>query len=120
MVSAGRSGPVPSTISLGLIELAPVSGRHASLLSGEEIVVRRVADASRRPGRGLRAAGLRRHAAHGVDPLYARALAERAFRADGLRGKQQPRMASATGASARSFTVPKILLPSVDSQCGPA
>ena len=29
-------------------------------------------------------------------------------------------MVSATGASARSFTVPKILLPSVDSQCGPA
>ena len=29
-------------------------------------------------------------------------------------------MAPVTGASARSFTVPTILLPSVDSQCGPA
>src|SRR5882762_10361744 len=63
---------------------------QASLLGGEEVIVRGVADASRRPDGGLRAAGLGRQAAHGIHALDARDLAERAFRADRLRGKQQP------------------------------
>src|SRR6267142_1079544 len=63
----------------------------SSLLRGEKVIVRRVVDASRRPSRGLRATGLRRQAAHGIYALYARDLADRAFRPDGRRGKQQPR-----------------------------
>src|SRR5258705_270973 len=57
------------------------------LLSGEEVIVRRVIDASRRPGRGLRTTNLRRHATHRIHSLYTRDLAERTFRANGLRGK---------------------------------
>src|SRR5207244_12308740 len=86
------------TFLTNVIELAPVgqdrcreSGQHFSLLSGEEVIVRRVVDASRRPGRGLRTTSLRRPATHGIHSLYARDLAERAFRTDGLSGKQPPR-----------------------------
>src|SRR2546429_9440173 len=63
---------------------------QAGLLGGEEVVVRGVVDASGRPDGGLRAAGLGRHAAHRLHALDARDLAERAFRADRLRGKEQP------------------------------
>src|SRR2546421_8314569 len=53
---------------------------QASLLGGEEVIVRGVADASRRPDGGLGATGLGRQAAHGVHALDARDLAEGAFR----------------------------------------
>src|SRR5882762_10822536 len=54
---------------------------HASLLGGEEVIVRAIGDARRHPDGGLRAAGPGGHAAHRIDALDARDLAERAFRA---------------------------------------
>src|SRR5947209_5723852 len=62
----------------------------ASLFCGEEVVVRRVVDASRRPDRGLGAAGPGGDATDGIHALDARDLAERAGRTDGLRGEEQP------------------------------
>src|SRR5882724_5720411 len=93
-VLVGLNGPDSSFPSRP--DLAdPGAGGRGKLLSGllgsEEVIVCRVVDASRRPGGGLRATGLRRDAAHRIYPLDARDLAERAFRADGPRGKQQPR-----------------------------
>src|SRR6266850_2458734 len=93
-VLVGLNGPDSSFPSRP--DLAdPGTGVRGKLLSGllgsEEVIVCRVVDASRRPGGGLRTTGLRRDAAHRIYPLDTRDLAERAFRADGPRGKQQPR-----------------------------
>src|SRR5882672_8581010 len=86
---AGRSNDVAE----GLVHGALVSGARMKtsedeqlqgLPGGEEVIVRGVVDARRRPDGGLRATGLGRHAAHRIHALDARDLAERAFRADRL------------------------------------
>jgi len=61
--------------------------RPRSLLSGEEVILCRVADA-RRPPTAASATGLGATAAHGISLAVCSSPAEQAFRADGLRGKQ--------------------------------
>jgi len=86
---------------------------------GEEVVIRRVVDPSRRPDRGLRAVGLGGDATDGIHALDARDLAERAGWPDGLRVEEEPgdgigrrrvdtflQRAAEQGLRIREYTVP--------------
>jgi hypothetical protein len=79
---------VHSSLSLSVSKATPSLGSGVGFI---ELTPVGAGSAGECPDRALRAAGLRRDAAHGTDSLYARDLAERACGADGLRGKQQPR-----------------------------
>src|SRR5207248_10824265 len=78
---AGRSNDVAeglfhgALVSRARMKTSEDEQLHARLLGGEEIIVRGVVDARRRPDGGLRAAGLGRQATHRIHALDARDLA---------------------------------------------